>query len=159
MRWPAKIKAGQVTSQVAISMDWLPTLVAAAGGTPSADYKPDGENLLPVLLGDAKPFDRTLFWRYKANKQRAVRSGKWKYLRIADNEFLFDVVQDQRERANLAQKQPDVFANLKQQWESWNTTMLPITDDVRTHAVDGKVQADHYRSLLEESEKGTPAKP
>ncbi|MEQ1622274.1 MAG: sulfatase-like hydrolase/transferase [Methylococcales bacterium] len=142
IRWPAKIKPAQVTSQVAISMDWLPTLDAA--------YKPDGENLLPVILGTVKPQQRTLFWRYKANQQRAVRSGDWKYLKIADNEFLFDVVADQRERANLAEKNPDIFKKLKQQWESWNASMLPITDDVKTHAVNGKVQADRYRALIED---------
>jgi len=150
VRWPAKIKPAQVTEQVAISMDWLPTLLAAAGGTPDAGYQPDGENLLPVILGAESPHPRTLFWRYKANQQRAVRSGDWKYLKIADNEFLFDVVADQHERANLAEKNPDVFAKLKQQWEGWNASMLPITDDVRTHAVEGKVQADRYRALLEE---------
>lgn len=150
VRWPAKIKPAQVTEQVAISMDWLPTLLAAAGGTPDAGYQPDGENLLPVILGAENPHPRTLFWRYKANQQRAVRSGDWKYLKIADNEFLFDVVADQHERANLAEKNPDVFTKLKQQWEGWNASMLPITDDVRTHAVEGKVQADRYRALLEE---------
>lgn len=150
VRWPAKIQPEQTSSQVAISMDWLPTLVAAAGGTPDAAYAPDGDNLLPVILGEAQPHSRTLYWRYKANKQRAVRSGDWKYLKIADNEFLFDVVADQRERANLAAKHPEIFSKLKQQWESWNETMLPITADVKTHAVTGKVQADRYRSLIDE---------
>ncbi|MGZ5001039.1 MAG: sulfatase family protein, partial [Methylomonas sp.] len=150
VRWPAKIQPGQVTEQVAISMDWLPTLVAAAGCKPDAAYQPDGENLLPVILNVESPHPRTLFWRYKANQQRAVRLGNWKFLKIADNEFLFDVVNDQRERANLAEKNPDVFAELKQRWEAWNASMLPITEDVRTHAVAGKVQADRYRALTEE---------
>jgi arylsulfatase A-like enzyme len=53
VRWPAQIKAGQVSEQVAISMDWLPTLLAAAGGAPDPQYPSDGENLLPQLLGQA----------------------------------------------------------------------------------------------------------
>ncbi|HWV15530.1 MAG TPA: sulfatase-like hydrolase/transferase [Cellvibrio sp.] len=149
VRWPAQIKAGQVTSQVAISMDWLPTLVAAARGKPDKAYQPDGENLLPVILGQAEVSSRTLFWRYKANRQRAVRAGDWKYLKIADNEFLFNLAEDVRERANLAQKNPEIFARLKQQWSDWDATMLPITADVRTYKIDGKVQADHYRALEE----------
>jgi arylsulfatase A-like enzyme len=51
VRWPAKVKAGQVSEQVAISMDWLPTLLAAAGGAPDPQYPTDGENLLPILPG------------------------------------------------------------------------------------------------------------
>ena len=144
VRWPGRIAPGQVSQQVAISMDWLPTLLAAAGGAPDPAYPTDGQNLLPVLLGTGPDTPRTLLWRYKANAQRAVRAGNWKYLRIAGNEYLFDVVVDQRERANLAHKYPDVFARLKTQWETWNKQMLPITADVRTHAVSGKVQADRY---------------
>lgn len=145
IRWPGHIKAGQVSSQVAISMDWLPTLLAAAGAAPDPAYQPDGTNLLPVLLGEQKKaLERTLFWRYKANEQRAVRAGNWKYLKLNGNEFLFDLSADQRERANLAHRYPDKLAELKQQWEQWNAQMLPITADVRTHGVAGKVQADKY---------------
>ncbi len=144
VRWPGRIKAGQVSSQVAISMDWLPTLLAAAGAAPDPAYPPDGANLLPVLLGEQAPAERTLFWRYKANEQRAVRSGDWKYLKLNGNEFLFDLSVDHRERANLAYRYPERLADLKQQWETWNADMLPVTPDVRTHGVGGKVQADKY---------------
>ncbi|MBW8897988.1 MAG: sulfatase-like hydrolase/transferase [Massilia sp.] len=146
VRWPHRLGAGKVTEQVAISMDWLPTLLAAAGTAPDPAYPPDGQDLLPVLTGQRAPGERTLFWRYKANAQRAVRSGNWKYLRINGNEFLFDVTVDQRERANLAQRHPDVFARLKGEWEKWNAGMLAITPEVRTHGVNGKVQADHYHA-------------
>jgi len=144
VRWPLRIKPNQVNEQVAISMDWLPTLLAAAGTAPAASHPPDGKNLLPVLLGELQPQERTLFWRYKANAQRAARAGNWKYLKLNGNEFLFDVTKDQRERANLAYKYPDKLAELKQQWERWNADMLPIGADVRTHGVNGKVQADKY---------------
>lgn len=144
VRWPGKIAAGQVSSQVAISMDWLPTLLAAAGTAPDPAYPSDGENLLPVLLGQSAVRERTLLWRYKANAQRAIRSGNWKYLKIGGNEFLFDVVRDARERANLARRHPEVFARLKAQWEDWNKEMLPSTAGVNSHAVRGKVQADRY---------------
>jgi len=149
VRWPKQIKPAQVTEQVSISMDWLPTLVAAAGGVPDENYKPDGENLLPVLLGAEQPHSRLLFWRYKANAQRAVRSGDFKYLKIAGNEFLFNLAEDQRERANLAEKYPDRFKELKQQWDAWNATMLPVTDEVRTYKIDAKVQADHYHQIVD----------
>ncbi|GGC01801.1 sulfatase-like hydrolase/transferase [Pseudoduganella buxea] len=149
VRWPARIKPRQVSPQVAISMDWLPTLLAAAGTAPAASHPADGRNLLPILAGDEKTVERTLFWRYKANAQKAVRAGDWKYLKLNDNEFLFDLSQDQRERANLAAKHPDKLADLKAQWEQWNAGMLPITPEVRTHGVSGKVQADRYGPELD----------
>ncbi len=47
LRWPAGCRPGQVTQQVAISMDWLPTLLAAAGTAPAPAYPSDGMDLLP----------------------------------------------------------------------------------------------------------------
>jgi hypothetical protein len=87
---------------------------------------------------------RTLYWRYKAQAQRAVREGDWKYLKINDNEFLFDVVVDERERANLRAREPEVFARLRRQWIEWDSAFLPITDEVFTHGVTPDVQADRY---------------
>lgn len=144
LRWPARVKPGQVSEQVLISMDWLPTLLSAAGTAPDAAYPSDGRNLLPQVLGQAAPAERTLFWRYKAGGQRALRSGDWKYLRIRGNEFLFRLDQDARERANLAQREPARLAALRQAWEAWDAQMLPITPEVRTYQVTGKVQADRH---------------
>jgi arylsulfatase A-like enzyme len=146
IRWPAAIAAGQTNTQVTMHMDWLPTLLACAGGEPDPAYPSDGENLLPLMVGEVRPHPRTLYWRYKSNTQRAVRDGDWKYFRISGNDFLFNLASDVRERANLAQKNPEVLARLRQQWEAWDATMLPVTDDVGTHAVSGRVQADHYKS-------------
>ncbi|MTW13558.1 sulfatase-like hydrolase/transferase [Pseudoduganella eburnea] len=144
VRWPARIKPGQVSQQVAISMDWLPTLLAAAGTAPDPAYPPDGANLLPVLLGEQGVQPRSLYWRYKANAQRALRDGDWKYLKIREQEFLFNLALDQRERANLAQREPERLAALRAQWERWDAGMLPISADVRTYGVSGRVQADKY---------------
>src|SRR5262249_50540288 len=99
--WPAHVPRGVTTDQVAISMDWVPTLVAAAGGSADPAYPLDGANLLPQLTAAAPVTPRTLFWRYKANAQRAVRDGDFKFLKILDNSFLFNVVDDPMERANL----------------------------------------------------------
>jgi arylsulfatase A-like enzyme len=142
LRWPARVKGGQVSEQVVISMDWLPTLLAAAGGAPHADYPSDGTNLLPQILGQAERVERRLFWRYKAAAQRALRDGDWKYLQINGNEFLFNLAQDARERANLAQREPERLSKLRDDWLAWNQGMLPILDEVRSNRINPKVQAD-----------------
>ncbi len=103
----------------------MPTLLAAVGTSPDPAYPSDGEDLGQVLSGSAGPHPRKLCWRYKAGSQRAIRDGDRKYLRIAGNEFLFDVVRDPRERANLKDREKDVFERLKSDWEAWDATMLP----------------------------------
>lgn len=143
LRWPARL-APHISEQVTITMDWLPTLLAAAGTQPHADYPSDGHDILPALTGERAPWPRTLYWRYKAQAQRAVRDGDFKYLKINDNEFLFDVVVDVRERANLRHRQPEVFERLRAQWLAWNEGLLPITPEVFTHGLTPDVQADRY---------------
>jgi len=125
-------------------MDWLPTLFAAVGTSENGEYPPDGDNILPVLEGRAPVYDRVLYWRYKANRQKAVRDGRWKYLKINDNEFLFDIVEDVRERANLKDKHPEVFHRLKEQWAEWDRQMLPETEDIFSDPISPDVQADRY---------------
>jgi arylsulfatase A-like enzyme len=125
VRWPGHVRAGSTTDQVGMSMDWLPTLLAAASSQPDPAYPSDGINLLPMLTAGAAPVPRKIFWRYKFNTQRAMRDGNWKFLKIQDNTFLFDVVADPLERANLKNRQPEVFQRMIAEYENWNATMLP----------------------------------
>ena len=143
LSWPKQVRNG-TNSQVTMTMDWLPTLLAAAGGAIDPKYPSDGLNLLPVLNGKQAAFDRTLYWRYKSHGQRAMREGDWKYLRIAGNEYLFNLADDVRERANLAVKEPARIARMKSSWEEWNTQMLPITDEVFSSSPSSRQQADRY---------------
>jgi hypothetical protein len=97
--WPARIAPGRPSDQAAITWTgcrpcWLPRRRAGPG------YPPDGMNLLPALTGNAAAVDRKLFWRYKGKWQRAARIGDYKFLKILDNTFLFNVVEDPLERAN-----------------------------------------------------------
>ena len=142
--WPAHIPKGRTTDQVAISMDWMSTLLAAAGAEPDPSYSPDGMNLLPILTQNVAPVPRKLFWRYKANAQRAHRDGDYKFLKILDNTFLFNVVEDPLERANLKDRQKDIYTRLVRDWDDWNATMLPEIKESFTHSFDGKELADHY---------------
>ncbi len=142
-RWPGRIAAGAVSDQAMISMDWAPTLLAAAGTQPDPAYSSDGENLGGTFAG-AAPHPRKFYWRYKAGSQRAIRDADWKYLRIAGNEFLFDVAQDPRERANLKDRHKDVFDRLKAEWEAWNATMLEERPRPAAYSQPGNLLADHY---------------
>jgi arylsulfatase A-like enzyme len=144
VRWPGRIPPGSTTEQVAISMDWMPTLLAAAGARPGPGYPPDGMNLLPALLQNAAPVPRKLFWRYRMNAQRAMRDGDMKWLKIRDNTFLFNVVSDPLERANLKDRQPEIYRKLVAEYEAWNATMLPENPAANSFGFNGDQLADHY---------------
>ena len=144
IRWPTRIAPGSVSDQVTITMDWLPTLLAAAGTAPDTDYPSDGMNLMPWLTQAAAAVPRKLYWRYKYADQQAARDGNWKYLKILDNTFLFDVVEDPMERANLKERHRDVYDRLVAQWNEWNVTMLPLDPQSFTLGFTGAELADHF---------------
>ena len=143
VRWPGRISPGTVSPQVMASMDFLPTLVAAAGTSPDPAFPSDGENLLPVLEGQAPPHPRRLFWRHKVADQAAVRDGDWKYLRLGGKEHLFDLSRDERERADRKSEEPQRLAMLKAAYDAWNATMLPYPGGSFSYDVSA-IDADRY---------------
>lgn len=128
VRWPGRIARGSGTAQMAISMDWVPTFLDAAGVDATRRAPTDGISLLPTLL-EGRVIERDLYWRYRANEQAAMRRGPWKYLRINGTEYLFDVVADPHERGNLRTHEAERFADMKTAWQRWSDTMLPYPED------------------------------
>lgn len=155
--WPDRIPKGRTTDQVGISMDWMPTLLAAVGVAPDPAFATDGVNLLPVLADNAPLIPRKLFWRYKANAQRAARDGDYKYLKILDNTFLFNVVDDPMERANLKERDPETYNRIVAEWDQWNATMLPEIDESSTDNFTGAQLADHIGTKPASGKADNPA--
>jgi arylsulfatase A-like enzyme len=91
--WPGVIKPGARTAAMVSWVDLLPTLVDAAGGDAPAGI--DGRSFLPVLRGDKADHRGELFTTHSGDgnwnvyPQRAVREGKWKYIRNLHPEFAF----------------------------------------------------------------------
>ena len=121
MRWPARIKANTTYDYPISTMDLLPTFYEAAGGSTDALAQIDGVNLMPYLQGlnKGRPH-QTLFW--KKDARAAIRDGDWKLLRFPDRPAeLYNIVEDERELHNLAEKHPEKVKALYKkifQWES-----------------------------------------
>ena len=131
--WPGHIRAGSISALPTLTMDWMPTMLDVAGLHPHPDYPPDGINLRPLFSDDRWHPRRELHWRMKHRQQAATVSGNWKYLRVDDQEYLFDVIVDGRERANLAKRYPEQLSNLRERWRAWARTMPPVPDDAIAH--------------------------
>ncbi|MBS3997459.1 MAG: sulfatase-like hydrolase/transferase [Hydrogenophaga sp.] len=127
--WPAVIPPGTVSAQHCMTMDWSATMLELGGGQPHPDYPLDGVSLQALLRDPAQGFERPLYWRMNHRQQRALRCGEWKYLKVDEHEYLFNIPGDERERANLAHRDPERLARLREQWLAWDATMPPIPDD------------------------------
>jgi arylsulfatase A-like enzyme len=125
VKWPGKLKAGIVTQQVAITMDWTATILSAGGATAHKDFPLDGIDLMPILTGKKKNTDRTIYWRTaQRNNQKAIRWGDWKYVQDEKGEYLFNLVADQAEKNDLKTKQEAIFNQLKKKYVAWEKTLL-----------------------------------
>lgn len=127
--WPAQIPAGTTSEQHCMTMDWSATMLEIGGGKADPKYPLDGVSILPVLRDASYRFERLLYWRMNHRSQRALRVGDWKYLKVDDNEYLFNVSNDARERANQAVREPERMLSMRAQWEQWNDTIPPIPAD------------------------------
>ena len=78
IRWPGKVEAGGINSELLTNIDLLPTL-SAATGAPLPQLKIDGLNFLPMLTGQQKKGPREVFYYYyDGNCLQAVRYKHWK---------------------------------------------------------------------------------
>jgi arylsulfatase A-like enzyme len=142
MQWPARLKGGQVYTNPVISLDLLPTFVAAAGGIPAEEKEGlDGENLLPWLEGGKSGVPHeTLYWRFlfKVNDEEpnyyTITEGKtvyalleppWKLICNKDRGGmqLFNLSDDPGEATNRISDFPEVAQRLQKKYERWNSTL------------------------------------
>lgn len=123
MRWSGIIPPRRVTSQMAITMDWTATILAAGQTKPANGYPLDGIDLLPIAKGAVALRERTFFWRI--GQQDAVRQGKWKYFRDRAQRKLFDLSVDEREQADFSSTNREVLERLAAEFANWDQQMLP----------------------------------
>jgi arylsulfatase len=126
-RWPGRIPGGQVSAEMATTMDLHATILALAGAAPPKRAL-DGQDVWPVLAGGA-PSPREHFYYFMLNHLEAVRDSTWK-LRIASiaeeyvsqelqtgdepvETLLFDLRSDPYERFDVADQHPEVVARLR----------------------------------------------
>jgi arylsulfatase A len=78
-RWPAKIPAGSVCRETAMTIDILPT-VAKIVGAELPRLKIDGKDIGPLLRGEpnAKCPHEVYYHYFAQGELQAVRAGKWK---------------------------------------------------------------------------------
>ncbi len=114
--WPGRIAAG-VTEATTHSNDLLPTLAKLAH-VKTLPPKCDGADLTPLILRGEAVVERKLFWR--TGKQKAVRSGPWKWCLTGRKTELFNLDQDPGEENNVALQHPEIVQTLGAAWDAWN---------------------------------------
>lgn len=104
MRWPVRIKAGQVCETPVISLDIAATIVANIDKKVTVKNKLDGIDLLSVVNNPVEnKQNRTLFWRMYDRQEYIARDGNgtYKVLLKPNGEELYNLDEDISEKRNL----------------------------------------------------------
>lgn len=121
---PGRIPAGTRTDGMASTIDLLPTFAALAGVNPETRGPIDGLDISGLMTGQA-PSPRTEFLFCGAERQKSgnfkglaqgMRQGDWKILgkHLEKDAKLYNLANDPAEKQNLAQKNPQTLAALRQ---------------------------------------------
>jgi len=125
IKWPGKIEAGTISSQMAISMDITAAISGIVDGVPAKPL--DGMDIVRHIADKKKDYARILFWRKLRENRiyKAVRAGNLKYIRNDNgkkvSEFLFELTSDPAEKNNLMDTQKKDAERLKQLLEKWES--------------------------------------
>src|SRR5262249_42331426 len=108
LRWPGKVRPGQIANDIVHVTDLFPTLARAAGAPLPTDRPIDGIDLLDFLLGRRNRSGREGFVFYIKNELRAVKWRNWKMHFVWEVEpnagpnrletpYLFNLLRDPKE--------------------------------------------------------------
>lgn len=151
VRWPDRIDAGRVCSQMATMMDFRPTFAKLAGAKLQGNLKTDGHDIFPLLTGKESNSAYPFFYYYgRDGRLAAVKKGNWKLHLLEPSEkwagkqpvkealldtkpsaslpWLYDLTSDIGETKNVAESNPAVVKELYNQALSFDST---LTKEIR----------------------------
>ena len=138
---PGRIKPGQVSHEIAGTMDLFATSLKLGGAEIPRDRIIDGVDLSPVLF-EGRPSPRQVHFFYHNQELYAVRKGAFKahvithtgYSRAAPEKheppLLFNVEVDPGESFNVAADHPGIVRDLLAEIERHRATLTPVESQV-----------------------------
>ncbi len=131
VRWPGVVRPGSVCGVPATSVDYFPTILAAASLNPPADRIIDGESLTPVLSETGRLRREAIFWHFPHYRHlwpegvivpySIVRAGDWKLIKRYEGKTfeLFNLRDDLGEQNDLSEQMPERLKELDARLTAW----------------------------------------
>ena len=165
VHWPdGLVNSGRKSERPGQLMDIMATCIEVAGAEYPSHFRGneihplEGESLLPSMQNGNDQRESVMFWEHEAN--RAVRSGEWKLVLKASEEFPFDghwelynLADDRTETNDLAGIYPERAEEMKMLWDEW-------AQRIKVYPLDNRPWGDRLtdpgaitRKYLEEENK------
>ena len=154
MQWPNKIKPGTIYDKPIIALDIFATVASAAKAEKYIKNKIDGVNLIPYLSGN-KPGSphEYLYWKNPDKDIDVIRDDRYKYLRIKNDEYIFDLKNDISEESNIIDLSKPIYDRLKSQFKLWEKDMIdPVFMDLGMGKEYNKQNPDRWIQASQEKQ-------
>ncbi len=134
--WPGVIKAGQINTAIATTMDLYPTILNLANVPLPEDRVIDGTDLYPLFTGQKEQVRELVFY-YNRDQLYAIRKGCWKahfitkpsYSKEApvvhDIPVLYNIENDPSEKNNVSKEHPEIIEEIEKEMEKHKATIIP----------------------------------
>ncbi|WP_206688049.1 sulfatase-like hydrolase/transferase [Aestuariibaculum marinum] len=114
IKWPSKIKGGEISNQVTGYIDVMPTLLDIVGVKEESKLPLDGISILPVLKGQKPVIHREFYLGSKAlvnTEWKLIKSDGSRGMRL-ENDVLFHLISDPSEKLDVRQQYPLVYKKM-----------------------------------------------
>jgi len=131
--WPSKIPQGEARDQLAVNVDWFPTILDFCEISYDENLL-DGRSLSNVIFNKA-PTPHDSFCWYSNENRWAVRAGAWKLLKNpidptnktpllpGDSLFLVNLKQHPEEQQNQIEGNKEILGRLIQTYTNWRESV------------------------------------
>lgn len=120
--WPGYIRAGSITNETVLSMDFFPTFVNLTNEKSDQKFNFDGVDITRLLIEEQSLPDRSVFWKYR--NQKVVRHDEWKLLVENDTSYLYNLADDLSEEIDLVTLEGSIASQLKLELEEWEKDVI-----------------------------------
>ena len=146
MQWPKRIKPGTIYDKPIIALDVFATVASAASAEKYIRNDIDGVDLLPYITGEKSGLPhKYLYWQNPDKDIDVVRDERYKYIRIKEDEYIFDLKNDISEETNIIDSSKPIYDRLKSQFKEWEKEMIdPVFMDLGMGREYNKLNPDRW---------------
>ncbi|MGB7327592.1 MAG: arylsulfatase [Rubripirellula sp.] len=125
LRWPGHTEPGTTKSGLMFIADFFPTFITLANGNHQQDRPIDGIDMTSMLFSGAEsPRQEIIYDVTGSVRLPTIRRGDFKLM----SDVLYNIAKDPGEQTNVADKHPDVVAELKQRLDQAASERPPLGD-------------------------------
>jgi arylsulfatase A-like enzyme len=131
IRWPTgKLREPGDIDELTTCQDLLPTLIELCGLEPPTATQFDGTSLANLLRdSQTRLSDRMIVVQYHIEIPKWNATVMWKKWRLVKGKELYDIASDPGQKADIAEKHPDVVKAMREHYERWWAEVEPIAKE------------------------------